>query len=216
VAGCCAHWDRHRHHVPRSSRASHRSYRDRYGRRVWCPRLEIPNDYLARHRCGCATRRHVAVPCSNRAALPRRHCQCSVRCLARSADAASLRRDRAGSASEHARFARLGVLLHRWGIRLARGAAIALGAWIVFCALILGRHYGCALAAWVAGADGCPDLSLPRLRGASASLSPLSSDCLGDADRLRQLASIAPLFGTRHSRARCLRSDSPLGALRSR
>jgi hypothetical protein len=45
------------------------------------------------------------------------------------------------------------VLLHRRGIRLGRGATFAMGGWIVLCAVVLGRHYACGLAARATAAD---------------------------------------------------------------
>jgi hypothetical protein len=45
------------------------------------------------------------------------------------------------------------VFLYRRGIRLQRGAAFALGWWIILCVVVLGRHYACALGARATGAD---------------------------------------------------------------
>lgn len=45
------------------------------------------------------------------------------------------------------------VFLYRRGIRLERGAAFALGGWIIMCVAVLGRHYACGLAARATGTD---------------------------------------------------------------
>jgi hypothetical protein len=45
------------------------------------------------------------------------------------------------------------LFLYRCGIRLARGATFALGGWIILCAVLLGRHYACGLAARATGTD---------------------------------------------------------------
>jgi hypothetical protein len=43
--------------------------------------------------------------------------------------------------------------LYRRGIRLERGASFALGAWIIPCVVVLGRHYACGLGTKATGAD---------------------------------------------------------------
>lgn len=46
------------------------------------------------------------------------------------------------------------MFLYRRGIRLERGATIALAAWIILCIVVLGRHYACGLEATATGTDG--------------------------------------------------------------
>ncbi len=45
------------------------------------------------------------------------------------------------------------MFLYRRRVRLGKGAAVALGAWIILCAVALGRHYACYLAARATGAN---------------------------------------------------------------
>lgn len=45
------------------------------------------------------------------------------------------------------------IFLYYRGIRLPRGAAFALGAWITLCVVALGRHYACGLEARATGVD---------------------------------------------------------------
>jgi hypothetical protein len=54
------------------------------------------------------------------------------------------------------------VFLHRRGIRLGRGAVIALGAWIILCTAFLARHYACNLGARLVSAD-IADVSVCRV-----------------------------------------------------